>query len=475
MKKYLLTICVSLLSLIVSAQELYEKPVVDERMELMGIIFRFVGLPHYVNDDLPTYSKEVDRYFGKYQNHPIVRMSESLVPFGVSFDAVADFAISLTINNNQIVFNDKIDMNTLDDRWPQDSIPKYLTLLNDFYRKTKFHTFFEKTSKYRKEAEDRFEKEIISAIDFGWYNKFFGYIPQYKYRIIISLTTKNNFGPTVVYKDGSEEYYAIMAVDEEDKNGLPTYKAGIMMGTERILIHEFGHSFCDKPINKYLKELLPQATILYGLNENKLRAIYCGSPESFLGELFARATEFQYQKARNEFLDFNVMAQVETGFLGLTQLLECFDRYQNDARYTNFTDFMPEIVKYLNTFDFKKIYNEEIPEVVSASIINNSDNVDCNLDSITLYFNTNMQKTDYATLGINSKPKLEFVEARRFRGQIIGKTKWNEAGTEWTFYIKPLTPNTEYKLYFNTLSFLNKEAKYGLKENYVLTFKTRKE
>lgn len=477
MKKYFLIICVSLTSLVVSAQGVYEKPVVDERMELMGIIFRLAETTNYISDNLPTYYKEVDRHFGRHKNHPVVRMSESLVPFGVSFDAVADFAISLTIKNNQIFFNDKIDINTLDDRWPQDSIPKYLTLLNDFYQKTKFHTFFENTSKFRKAAEDSFEKEIISSIDFDWFEKFFRYMPKHKFRIIISLNSKNNnYGPTVAYKDGSEEYYAIMAVDVEDPSGLPKYyKAGTFMGTERILIHELCHSFCDGAINKYLDELLSQATVLYNFNAKRLsEEKHCGSPQYFLGELFVRASVFQYQKDHDNFTYFNVMTEIKYGFLGLPQLLECFERYQNDVRYTNLTDFMPEIVRYLNSFDFKKIYNEDIPELVSTSIDNNIDNVDYNLDSITLYFNVSMQQTNYVTLGINSIPKLEFIEVDIFRNQIIGKSKWNEEGTQCTFYFKPLTPDTEYKLYFNELVFFDKEDRYGLK-NDVLTFKTRKQ
>lgn len=480
MKKLFLFIALSLSVSLASAQStVYEKPVVDERMELMGIIFRYVELPHYMNDAMQNYSNEIDKHFSKHKDHPVIKMSEKLVSFGVSFNAIAEFAISLEIKKNKIVFNDNVDINSLDDRWPRDSISKYLVLLNDFYKKTKFHKFFENTSNFRQAAEESFLKEVVSVVDFDWFGKFFRYQPKHKFRIIISLTSTLNYGPSVVYKDGSEQYYSIMACRQEDENGLPMYQANTFMGTERILIHELCHSFCDEPINKYLDELMPQATVLYELNREKLQQINCGAPQYFLGELFVRAAVFQYEKGHNSFELLNVQSRINEGFLGLYQLLDCFEKYSNDTNYKNLTDFMPEIVKHLNSFDFKKIYYEEIPEVKYASIENNSENADYNLDSITLYFNTEMYKHPETTLNMRYSSNLELVEVGTYKNKVtgkvkvIGKEKWSEDGKAWTFYIKNLKPNTEYEINFMAGIFFDKEFKYCLKNNYTLTFKTR--
>ena len=81
MKKLFLSICLLISSFIASAQTtIYAKPVVDERMELMGIIFRYVELPHYMNNSISTYYNEIDKYFAKYKYHPVIQMSERLVP-----------------------------------------------------------------------------------------------------------------------------------------------------------------------------------------------------------------------------------------------------------------------------------------------------------------------------------------------------------------------------------------------------------
>ena len=66
-----------------------------------------------------------------------------------------------------------------------------------------------------------------------------------------------------------------------DTNSLPIYQTNSFWGTEKILIHELCHSFCDEPIDTYLDQLMPQATILYELNREELLKHYCGTPRSY--------------------------------------------------------------------------------------------------------------------------------------------------------------------------------------------------
>src|SRR5262249_17729816 len=73
-------------------------PYVDERVELMSIIFRLAGNVEYHMDLLPLYSADIDRYFAPYKNHPCVQMAHALAEKddGVGFDAVMSMAISLS-------------------------------------------------------------------------------------------------------------------------------------------------------------------------------------------------------------------------------------------------------------------------------------------------------------------------------------------------------------------------------------------
>lgn len=47
-------------------------PRVDERVELLSIVFRLAGNAEYRESLLPVYSGDIDRYFAAYKNHPVV-------------------------------------------------------------------------------------------------------------------------------------------------------------------------------------------------------------------------------------------------------------------------------------------------------------------------------------------------------------------------------------------------------------------
>ena len=67
---------------------------VDERVELLSIVFRLAGNGEYRMDRLPGYSGDIDRYFAPYKSHPVVQMAQALAKEnGVGFDAVMAMAI----------------------------------------------------------------------------------------------------------------------------------------------------------------------------------------------------------------------------------------------------------------------------------------------------------------------------------------------------------------------------------------------
>ncbi|MDR3328252.1 MAG: DUF4932 domain-containing protein [Prevotellaceae bacterium] len=70
-------------------------------------------------------------------------------------------------------------------RWKIDSIPKYISLFDDFYQKAKFHNFFVKNKNIRKIAEEIFTNQVTDKIDFGWFKKNFGFLPPKKFCIVI--------------------------------------------------------------------------------------------------------------------------------------------------------------------------------------------------------------------------------------------------------------------------------------------------
>ena len=72
-------------------------PRVDERVELLSIVFRLAGNPEYSMNTFPKYSTEIDQYFALYTSHPGIQMAGALsARKGVSFDAGMSMAIRLS-------------------------------------------------------------------------------------------------------------------------------------------------------------------------------------------------------------------------------------------------------------------------------------------------------------------------------------------------------------------------------------------
>jgi hypothetical protein len=331
--------------------------------------------------------------------------------------------------------------------------------LNDFYKKTKFHNFFIKNENIRKIAEENFAKEVIDNIDFDWFKRFFKTLPEKKFQIIVHLNGWNCYGPKVIYKDGTEEFYAIISSYKVDENGFPTFDNRF----GNTLIHEISHSFFDSYIAEYIDELLPQATVFYQLNSDELRQLYCGRPYSYLGEILVRAAVFQYAKDHNYYDEYELKAEVNNGFLWLPQLLEAFGKYEMDTTYKTFNDFMPEIVKLQNSLNPQQLY-DEIASITGSNISNNNDSVDYNLDHISLYFDKPIYiMSNRMSHYLDISPKIEFTKAE----------KWNDNATELTLYVK-LEPDTQYRINIVYVHFLDAKNEFYLKNGYILTFKTIK-
>src|SRR5262245_49251829 len=75
-----------------------EVPVrVDERVELLSIIFRLVGPGEYhQTSDAVPYAKAVDEHFGPFKEHETIKLARKLRrERRIGFDAVAWFAVHL--------------------------------------------------------------------------------------------------------------------------------------------------------------------------------------------------------------------------------------------------------------------------------------------------------------------------------------------------------------------------------------------
>lgn len=466
------------ISFIVNAQQVTTK--VDERVELMCVVFRLAEASEYMNDDVEIYTNKIDSYFSLYKNHELIEYTLNLRNYyGIGYDAVMSLATHLEIKNREITLNPKFDIKKIDWRWHQDSLPKYMNLLNDFYQKSEFDKFFKSNSEFYQNVENTFKTQVTDNVHIDWFENFFGTKAPKSFNLVIGLLNGGgNYGAHPEYLNGEQDIYSIVGCWQVDSlNGMPEFSPYLT----GLVAHEFSHSFTNPLIYKFYNELYPQAEIFFNLVKEVIEDQSYGSARTFLIETLVRACELKYKvkysdnPAKTE--QQELCRELSDGFLWVDTLYHSLSFYEkNRNKYPTLESFMPEIVKLQNGLNPNKIFQkieDSKAEILGTNIRFNDLNVDYNLDSVVLYFDRPMSKNAY---GYNAEG-YNAVGNRCNNCEKPGRdsrgNRWSEDGTQWIMYLK-LEPDTEYSLLFPNVFFYSPDICFNPKKTYYVYFKTRK-
>jgi hypothetical protein len=186
--------------------------------------------------------------------------------------------------------------------------------------------------------------KVLTKIDLDWFEKFYGVPSSGKFNLILGIGNGGgNYGPKVVYPDGSEDLYAIMGTWMIGPDGNPNYSDDII-GT---IIHEFNHSFVNPLIEKNLRVLQKPGEALFKPVGEQMKKMAYSNWKTVMYESLVRAASIQY------FVDSRVsasqikrltVAELSNGFLWTDQLVAALADYQaNRAQYPDLSGFMPRI------------------------------------------------------------------------------------------------------------------------------------
>jgi hypothetical protein len=348
MKQISVTLFFILTTHVAFAQIPQIQPKVDERTELLSIVFRLAGSKEFVNNYLADYSKDIDVYFAPFKNHNVVKLARKLRQFnGVSFDAVMSMAVHLDIRDG-IRFKEHLAEKSLDERWGVKNAEKFVKQLNWFYRDSGFDTFFANHQTLYTTAENNFSR-LVSMVDFAWFQHFFGGAAGNDYNMVVSLTNGGcNYGMKVQFRDSTEEMYAIIGTYRTDSLGQPVY----LKSQASTIIHEYNHSFCNPLIDLIFPEMEQQANRLYHQASEVLRKQGYRYSRSMTYEILVRACVIRYYQEKNhdsERIKSLIADGKRMGFLWIEELVNALSVYeQNRDQYPALKDFMPEIVKVQN-------------------------------------------------------------------------------------------------------------------------------
>ncbi len=469
MKRFSLLIVAFTLGAALFAQNAYlEKPRVDQRVELVSIVFRLAGAPEYNHNVYASYVEKIRTHYEPYKDHKIIEFVKKIRETnGVAYDAAMFMAISLDDNLDPLVpFSDKIP----EARWGRENALEFAHLLKDFYRETNSAEFFRANEQTYQLASERFAP-VYEKLDVAWYPAFYGQAPEEQFIIINALGNGgNNYGPQIKLSDGQRKVYAIMGTWKTDPAGDPIYTAEEYFPT---LVHEFNHSFINHLIDKNRELFAQSGEKIFEIVGTLMQQQAYGAWHMVFKESLVRAAVIRYMKDH----DFTPAAvanetlnQLARGFYWIEDLVEELDRYaQQRTAYPTFESYMPQmakafehyaqnIEKYKGTFDAKR------PHIVSfAEFSNDAQNVDPATKTITVHFDRELEGKGYSlTYGRNGPdyfPKITGIRYADDNRSVIMEVE--------------LEPAKKYEMVFLGLAFKSTD---GIPlENYTVKFATGQE
>jgi len=201
---------------------------VDERFELVTLIFRLAGHESY-RLQVTEYQQELITAFEKHKNHPAVQYAAELLH--ISSSDVLAYAMHIMEDMSDLIEDTNSLCSPFGDRWTYSTIYTFWPLVLDFYHDTNFAAYFQSKMPFFLAESERFMGyAYIMGIDEDWFVpyavKF--YAPM-AYRFIIS--------PSIYLANDSASvaetaHYAVLASLMDDRH----FAGG-------MLVHEYCHSF----------------------------------------------------------------------------------------------------------------------------------------------------------------------------------------------------------------------------------------
>jgi hypothetical protein len=322
---------------------------VDERVELMSIIFRLAGNPEYTQGRVPSYVQDIDRHFAAVREHPVVVLARELRSTrGVSFDAPMSLAAHLKDVESLAV---RVPLDPwpagLDQRWRPPELRDFLEKARQFAREANFGEFWRAHQKLYEETAARARRLVETQGHLDWFNQFFGARPGARFRLAPGLVNGGCcYGARVELGQG-EELYCILGVWNCDTDGQPRFERDVL----DTIAHEFCHAYVNPHIYARTAELKAAGTRLFAEAQARMRRMAYGNWETMLHESVVRAAVVRYLEATqgHEAAGRQVRQEIERGFPWMEELSQLLAEYETRReQYPTFAAFMPRIVELFN-------------------------------------------------------------------------------------------------------------------------------
>lgn len=442
---------------------------VNECFELTSIVFRIAKAPEYVNNVFLEYSEDIDNYFKQYSEDELIKFVQELrSKYGISYDAVSTATAMLEIINGQVIVKKNIDIkeiSTIDERWSAETFRRFVYLLNNFYVKSNFNSFYISHQELYKTATLR-ANELLKKINTDWFNTFLGIQNNNNPLIVISLSNGSNNYSFSIPKDKGICNGIVIGCNCDDV-GLPLFPERFLT----VIVHEISHFDSNRLISKSWEDVEKASEKITQFVKRNIKEKAYGTSFSIITEWLTNLFSVMYFKDnQNSIINPNSMVAFleEKGFIWMNRSQIFMDHYvENRVCYPNIDAYMVQIIAFLNYIanNIDLVYNEynsRIPYIVDVFPLPQS-NVSSDIDIIEIRFSKSMNAELHGFKTLDIENILDIP--------LLGYPFWKD---NYTFVIKIdknlLKKGYEYGFKLNK-SLFQSEQNYNIKEDFIYTFK----
>ena len=334
---------------------LLEKPKVDKRVELLSIVFRLAEKPEYSSKEFKLYADRIEQHFERHKNHELIQFTKSIMYESIiGYNQVMSMAISL--DNHLNLLPDVTDIWRYTG-WSEEDAKKFVSLLQQFEKETKFDDFFEDNADLYSEIIKRFIP-IYEKMNLNWFRTFFGKEPTETFSIIIGLGNWDcNYAASLNYTNGNRNVFAFMGIWRIDSTSIPEFRVNEYFP---IILHEFIHSFAPRlPENSKDHPLRESGQKIFSVVKDEMTAQAYPMWEGMWNEAIVRAAVIKYMKDHNfeqSEIENEIKLQKTKSFFWIEELVDELEKYdkQRDI-YPTLDSYMPRLVEAY------KIWADNIP------------------------------------------------------------------------------------------------------------------
>ena len=334
---------------------------VDERMELTSIVFRIAGAEEFVNDQMQEYGEAIDRWFGKYSSHELIdHIRKMRQETALAMAGVVGSVPYLVIDGKGVHDSGLKKGSEIDGRWTDSNWDKYVRLLDDFYRKSRFHEFFESRQDFYRGVENGMNT-YLSQLDTAWFRSFFGHYDE----PVVYVAAANGF----------HNYYLNTSSIQEGSFAIAIGYPGPWYDPTEVILHEMCHQYTNR-MDRFYPEVESAMLRIFENPELVLKYYqnHYGDPEAIFYEWLTNLCVAMYMKEHTDNLQYKVQElnnflskmAIDYGFVWMERSMQFMDNFYADREsYPVFEAYMPRICEFMNniviTENWLKVLEETKP------------------------------------------------------------------------------------------------------------------